>query len=157
MLPNTSGLRHDARQGRDRLGSDCRQMELAPWVVEKLPVRMPPNRIGTLAPLPCFLAPVAGAPGSPQNGLHCAPYTHSPHPTLPPSLGEGKGGSVGRADHPLDRWQTGIPTDDRSRIPLKTGICMGVSYPLDRWNDYEGGATSSFCPLSRCPTSLDNG
>jgi hypothetical protein len=56
----------------------------------------------------------------------------------------------------VDRWQTGVPTDEPSKTPLKIGICVDVSYPVDRWNDYKG-RDIVICPLSRCPTSLDNG
>ena len=41
--------------------------------------------------------------------------------------------------HPVDRWKTGVPTDEPSKTPLKIGICIDMIYPVDRWNEYEGG------------------
>jgi hypothetical protein len=50
--------------------------------------------------------------------------------------------------HPVDRWQRLVPTDQRSENALNKGFFFNLGHPVDRWNDYEGGATSS---LIRCP------
>src|SRR5260370_856767 len=42
---------------------------------------------------------------------------------------------------PVDRWPTGWPTDQRSKTPLKIGICIDSCHPLARWPDYEGVIT----------------
>jgi hypothetical protein len=49
-------------------------------------------------------------------------------------------------DHPVDRWKTGVPTDERSKTPLKIGICIDVFYPVDRWTDCEGVAVRLLTP-----------
>jgi hypothetical protein len=49
-----------------------------------------------------------------------------------------KGSEAQRHAVEVDRWQTGVPTDERSKTPLKIGICIDVFYPVDRWNECEG-------------------
>jgi hypothetical protein len=38
-------------------------------------------------------------------------------------------------DHPVDRWQTGVPTDQPSKFPLNIGISINDGHPVDRWNE----------------------
>jgi hypothetical protein len=57
-----------------------------------------------------------------------------------------KGGD--RIVPPVDRWTAGVPTDERSKTPLKIGIGIDMVYPVDRWNEL-GAQNRTLCPLLR--------
>src|SRR5713101_1088768 len=59
-----------------------------------------------------------------ENELHCA-ATHTQ-----PFCGC-------RVDHPVDRWQTGCSNGSAFITPWNIGICIGMLYPVDRWNECE--------------------
>jgi hypothetical protein len=41
---------------------------------------------------------------------------------------------------PLDRWQTGVPPDQRSEFPLNMVTFIVLPHPVDRWNELGGSS-----------------